>query len=343
MQTEATVPVQDRGSPAIHAVNADSEVNHTDVKVGDGRCEGYFAGACLAFGFSSIASEDSNLGWPSNFYFSGGLSLAFSLVWCLFADNEPATSRWASQEEKDYIMACKRDEGFRGKIPWRAMVSSGPVYAIAIAQIAADWIIFLSLTVTPSFFIDVMHMSRGHADLVSGAPYTVVLLSCALFGRGVDMLRQRRWLSTAGARRLAQGIASLGPAACCLLLSRLSASQGGLAVALYFVLVVTQSCITVGLMANISDLAPQLAGATMTVSQTLAAWTAFVVPVLVNYLTLHKTQEQWNTVLYITAGVQVACYFGFCMLCSGELQPWAKSEEATPLEEYQPLWTYDSS
>ncbi|KAL8573753.1 hypothetical protein ACOMHN_019027 [Nucella lapillus] len=39
MQTEATVPVQDRGSPAIHAVNADSEVNHTDVKVGDGRCE----------------------------------------------------------------------------------------------------------------------------------------------------------------------------------------------------------------------------------------------------------------------------------------------------------------
>ena len=45
------------------------------------------------------------------------------------------------------------------------------------------------------------------------------------------------------------------------------------------------------------------------------------------HVLIQETKEQWNIVFYVTAGVQVICFVGYCTLSSGELQPWAKMGE----------------
>ncbi|XP_076461487.1 putative transporter slc-17.2 [Babylonia areolata] len=289
----------------------------------------FYAGAFLGFVFPALVCDSPVLGWPYIFYVSGGLSLLFVAVWLAFADNSPESSRWASQEEKNFIMACKQDDMGKGKIPWAAMARSGPLYAVAIGQTSGDVVIYLSITVAPAFFTDVLHTSRGYADFVCGIPFILTVPWTILFGRSLDVLRQRDLISTGGARRLAQGIANLGPAICYLLLTLMpspSSHVGGVVV-VYLLSLMALSCVTSGWMANMSDLAPKFVGAVCTMSQSLALWTAFVVPVFVDNLTVHKTREQWNMVFYIIAGLQVVCFVGYYILSSGEIQPWANVQE----------------
>ncbi|XP_076461486.1 vesicular glutamate transporter 1-like [Babylonia areolata] len=317
---------------------------------------GFYAGAFLGFVFPALVCDSPVLGWPYIFYVSGGLSLLFVAVWLAFADNSPESSRWASQEEKNFIMACKQDDMGKGKvrwshttsgpvwtrvavlqIPWTAMARSGPLYAVAIAQTSGDVVIYLSFTVAPAFFTDVLHTSRGYADFVCGIPFILTVPWTILFGRSLDVLRQRDLISTSGARRLAQGIGNLGPAICYLLLTLMPSpsSHVGGAVVVYLLSLMAMSCVTSGWIANMSDLAPKFVGAVCTMSQSLALWTAFVVPVFVDNLTVHKTREQWNIVFYIIAGLQVVCFVGYYILSSGEIQPWANvREKSRPVTEY---------
>ncbi|XP_076461661.1 sialin-like [Babylonia areolata] len=251
-----------------------------------------------------------------------GLSLVLSAVWFLLVTDDPAVSRWMGQEEKNYIMACKQHEIDPGKVPWSAMLRSGPIYAVVLAQLSEEWLLFLSVTVGPAFFTDVMQLTAG----------------------------QRGILTTVRIRRLAQGVGkhraqhtalgnadtNLVPALCCLLMALLSPEDRVATVAAFAVGVVTYTCCTSGLMANMSDLAPQQTGAVLALCQALSVWVSFFVPVFVDYLTVHKTKEEWNTVFYITAALQLLGFVGFYTLSSGEIQPWAQAEESRPLRPLEP-------
>jgi len=45
----------------------------------------------------------ANYGWPSVFYWSGGLSLAVGLLIMFMGADSPANHRWISEAEKDFI------------------------------------------------------------------------------------------------------------------------------------------------------------------------------------------------------------------------------------------------
>ena len=64
------------------------------------------------------------------------------------------------------------------------------------------------------------------------------------------------------------------------------------AIALYCMCIMSATAVTSGWMANVMDLAPQLSGVVLTVSQTLGIWTFFFVPIFVSYVTANVSARE---------------------------------------------------
>ncbi|KAK7489523.1 hypothetical protein BaRGS_00019157 [Batillaria attramentaria] len=254
---------------------------------------------------------------------TGLMTLAFCVTWTVFSSDSPDTARWAAARETDYLksrLLCSHPDH---KISWKDMFRSCPVYAIGMAQIANDWLSFLFMTVFPTFLTEVVQLSYRQTELVCGLPYIAVIPLSAMYGRFSDWLREKEVMSTLNVRRMAQFFATILPAACCILLVVLPLEQAAVVVLVYSVNVASSTAASSGYFANLEDLAPGNSGAIMAASQTLALWTSFVGPIVVDNITVHRTRREWNIILYLTASLQCASFVGYSILASTDAQPWA--------------------
>lgn len=102
---------------------------------------GCYVGSVIALSTCGLIAD--NLGWEWIFYISGIVGLAWWVCWVsLVRATPPETDPWISDEEKSYILAClKRDDRMvkASNVPWGAIFSSIPVYAIVIAHFTKGW------------------------------------------------------------------------------------------------------------------------------------------------------------------------------------------------------------
>ena len=78
------------------------------------------------------------LGWESVFYLHGGLSVGWCFLWIICVSDTPEAHPFISAEEKNFILlSTGKGQGQKSKpppVPWGKIFSSGPVWAIVIAQ-----------------------------------------------------------------------------------------------------------------------------------------------------------------------------------------------------------------
>jgi ACS family sodium-dependent inorganic phosphate cotransporter len=93
------------------------------------------------------------LGWPSIFYFFGGVGLVWFVIWWIFVAESPAEDPRILKEELEYIRNSLRNVDAKGKIrhPWKRIFTSMPVLAIVVAQLTYDWGFYILLTELPKF------------------------------------------------------------------------------------------------------------------------------------------------------------------------------------------------
>jgi ACS family sodium-dependent inorganic phosphate cotransporter len=86
------------------------------------------------------------LGWPSIFYFFGGVGLVWFVIWWIFVAESPAEDPRILKEELEYIRNSLRNVDAKRNIrhPWKRIFTSMPVLAIVVAQLTYDWGILLS-------------------------------------------------------------------------------------------------------------------------------------------------------------------------------------------------------
>uniref|UniRef100_A0A6M2DZ02 Putative inorganic phosphate cotransporter rhagoletis zephyria n=1 Tax=Xenopsylla cheopis TaxID=163159 RepID=A0A6M2DZ02_XENCH len=77
-------------------------------------------GTVLAMPLSGLLAS-SSMGWPSIFYFIGGIGIVWSVLWFFLGSNSPAACSRISEEEKAYIQnslgqSLKNDEVISYKI-----------------------------------------------------------------------------------------------------------------------------------------------------------------------------------------------------------------------------------
>jgi len=96
-------------------------------------------------------------GWPSIFYASGAVTALWAAAWWMLVYDSPAEHPRICPEERAALEEAVRTELSAGPktrlpTPWRAILTSVPVWMNIVAQWGGIWGLFTLLTQAPTYF-----------------------------------------------------------------------------------------------------------------------------------------------------------------------------------------------
>lgn len=273
-------------------------------------------------------------GWPSIYYVLGLVALGWTALWFFMTADTPSKSRFISREERFYIedslkeIMSKDSDNKKRRVPWGAILTSVPVWALFIGHFAGDWGAYMMMTSLPLYMNDILGFDLTSLGFLSSIPYIAYFIFINLGGLVADKLRNAGVLSTIWTRRLAMIIA-LGSQALFLIASGYCSCGQETLVIVFLTLGIGMSGIQyAGFVVNYLDIAPTFAGPILGIGNTLSCIGGILCPLLVGKLTPHGTKEEWQVVFWITGAILVGGAIIFSIFAKGEVLPWAKAEGA---------------
>ncbi|XP_076014875.1 sialin [Genypterus blacodes] len=262
--------------------------------------------------------------WTYVFYVFGAVGLVWFLLWACLVSNTPSVHPRISEREKLYITSSLRNElsSSVDHIPWAAILTSGPLWAIVVAHFSYNWTFYTLLTLLPTYMNNILGFSIQQNGYLSALPYIGCGLVGLLGGQLADFLRETCHYRTVTVRKAFTLIGMIGPAVflvavgytgCNYTLAvtflTISSSLGGLSGS--------------GFNINHLDIAPSYAGILLGITNTFATIPGMVGPVIARALTTNNTIAEWQVVFYIAAGINVFGALVYSVLGRGTVQPWA--------------------
>jgi len=284
-------------------------------------------GTILSMPLSGVMSKYGfDGGWASVFYCFGAVGLLWFFVWQLAIHGSPSEHPTITPEEKDYIeeSIAKLPQAKKGKVPWKSIFMSGPVWAIITANFTADWGMYTILICLPKYFIEVMHFDLAKTGFLAALPYVVKAFVGPAGGVLVDWLIKNK-MTVKNTRRCVFTVGCT--TASIFILITGYATNPAVAVAFLTIGVGITGLNASGYAVNILDIAPQYAGVIMGVTNVFGASPGFISPQIVGIVTPNKTAGEWRIVFWITAIVYIIGIVIFGLLVSGDLQPWADTSK----------------
>jgi ACS family sodium-dependent inorganic phosphate cotransporter len=113
---------------------------------------GTFIGMVIAMSTCGILAQV--YGWESVFYVYGVIGCLWYLLWLAIVRASPEHDRFISDEERRYIEASLAQSNHSKSvkhIPYKAIFTSLPVWAIAASHFAENWGVYTMLTQLPLF------------------------------------------------------------------------------------------------------------------------------------------------------------------------------------------------
>uniref|UniRef100_A0A3P8RQ50 Sialin n=1 Tax=Amphiprion percula TaxID=161767 RepID=A0A3P8RQ50_AMPPE len=238
------------------------------------------------------------LDWTYVFYIFGAVGLVWFILWSFLVFNSPNTHPRISERERLYITNSLKNElsTSAGYIPWGSIVTSMPLWAIVVAHFSYNWTFYTLLTLLPTYMNDILGFS---------------IKQNGLLGQVADYLRESCLYPTILVRKVFSIIGMIGPAAFLV--------AAGYTGCNYILAVMSAS----GFNINHLDIAPSYAGILLGVTNTFATIPGMVGPVIARDLTKHNTIEEWQTVFYIAAAINLFGALFFNAFGKGTVQPWA--------------------
>lgn len=258
-------------------------------------------------------------GWASVFYGFAALGFVWCAIWPFFSPQK----QLANVDPQIVAEIQEKKKSKRtSKIPYREFMKSSAVWAVVTAHFCHNWGYYTLLAWLPSYFESVLKLNLTGAARVSLVPYLAMAFMIPIVGGVADGLQKR--YSTTNTRKIAQGVAFLGPAACMLLCGFLSP----LAISYKTLLIVTLSLAFAlstfsrgGLYCNHQDLSPKYAAALLGISNTAGALPGIFGVWLTGKL-FDITGGNWGISLFVPIAIaQAIGFIVFSIYGSGE-QIW---------------------
>ena len=310
-------------------------------------------------------------GWQSVFYVFAAMGFAWCLAWPAAQPHAsaavalprpgPTVAQAAAAEAAAWIAAWRLRSGVAATPaaarqkqpgpPWSKFLASPAVWAVVVTHFCFNYGYYTLLAWLPSYFEGALAMDLGLSSALSLLPYVAMVAMTPVVGPVADAL-VTAGRSVTFVRKLAQGIAFVGPAACMLALALLTpASPSGtgaasalagwvphallgsstpppvpLVVGLMSVAFALSAWSRAGLYCNHQDLSPKYASLLLGVSNTAGALPG-VLGVWAAGVLLDATQS-WSLALFLpTAIAQLVGAAVFTLAGSGENQGWDDHEE----------------
>ncbi|XP_046330784.1 sialin-like isoform X2 [Haliotis rufescens] len=266
-------------------------------------------------------------GWASIFYVIGSLGLLWCVIWTIFAHDQPDSTPGISDLERKYISKSLEESKKQPKArttPWRAIFSSGPVWAIIIAHTCGNYGIYMLLTQIPTYMKEVLKFDIKQNGVYSMLPYLCFWACISISGLLADFLILRKILSVTWTRKVLSLIGMLGPAVSLIGVAHMDCTQHVGAVILLCGAVGLCGFHFSGYFINHGDIAPNYAGTLFGITNTAATVPGILAPYIVGAITPNKSQEEWQTAFYICAGVYIFGALVYLVFGSGKIRHWAK-------------------
>lgn len=279
----------------------------------------------------------ASVGWESVFYVTGGISLVWSIAWFFVVFDSPAQHPRISVEERRFIEESigTTSSSKHLAVPWRAMLTSTPVWAIIITHGCSVFGYFTVVNQLPTYMKYILNFDIKQNGLLSSLPYLGKYLFAILTSAIADYLRRTKRLSVTGIRKLFTAFAVMSPGLLMIMQANFGCDRVT-SVVIFTVALTINGAVTAGYLGNGLDIAPNFSGTIFGMANTLSSLGGYLSALMVGILTFeNQTFPQWRIVFWILFATYLGGGLVFSIFGSGELQSWnnpEKNESATNKE-----------
>lgn len=262
-------------------------------------------------------------GWVYVFYAHGLAGVIWFCFWAFLAYERPCLHPTISIDERKLIETRQGEVALiyeHGKVPWGAIFTSLPVYALIICNFARSFVFYMLLTNQPMYFY-VLRFTIAETGVYSSLPYAVMALFCIFSGMLADFMMSKPWLSHTFVRKM---FTSVGYGAEAAFFFALALIEDRYMAVVFLTLGVGLSGIAIaGWQINHLDLAPRYAGILVAITMTFGTLAGVFNPLIVAAMTHDKTLTGWHNVFWLTGCIIAGAAIFYLVFGSGDRQSWA--------------------
>lgn len=263
-------------------------------------------------------------GWRPVFYTTGSIGMVWCVMWYLLAFNTPDKHPRISCNEYNYIernIDHSIRDGHGMRVPWTSIFKSLPAWSIGVTTFGRIWVHYTFIMSGPMYMKNILGFDIQTNGVMSGTPFLCSYLSSVVFCYIADYLVKRDHMSLTNVRKVFTAMSQIIPGI--LALSIGYSSNITIILVIWFSAVTLITASYAGAMANIVDIAPNLAGPVLAFAQTIHMTASFVNPVINGMIVtdVHSI-SQWQYVFITTSIIACVTYVMYQIYGTAEVQSW---------------------
>lgn len=283
-------------------------------------------GTVLAIPLTGLLIEIS--GWPSVFYWFGGVGCVWCLVFFLYARNSPSEFKGLSKAEKEYILKNRTLPDKMPPIPWKKFATCAPLWATLAGHVSFNWGFYVLFTCLPKYLKEVLGFDMKHNAIFSALPYLIMWISINFATNIADQLIINSTISKTNVRKIFQSLSEFPPAILMGLIPFFGC-QSHAVITVICLCCMFKGCMFAAVNVNHADLAPAYTGLLFGITNMMANIPGFLAPEMVGAFTVEESSiETWSRVWYTSAAIYFVGAIIYIFFASAELQPWAAVSES---------------
>ncbi|XP_063243204.1 sialin isoform X2 [Bacillus rossius redtenbacheri] len=275
----------------------------------------------------------AHFGWRVVFYTTGSIGMVWCVLWWLLAFDTPSKHPRIADTELRYIQTNVGNTvvGPKGMaVPWRHILTSLPAWAIAVTTFGRIWVHYTFIIPGPMYMRTVLGFNIQMNGVLSGVPFLCSYLASVLFCYLADVLVNHQLLSLTNVRKLFTASSQVIPGLLVLAIGYFGCNIELVLVA-WFLAIILITASYAGAMANIVDIAPNLAGPVLAFAQTIHMSASFLSPLAAGFILQdQQTLEQWRYVFWVAAAVACVTYLAYQVFGTADIQPWNYPDQKMP-------------
>uniref|UniRef100_A0A1B0GEM0 Major facilitator superfamily (MFS) profile domain-containing protein n=2 Tax=Glossina morsitans morsitans TaxID=37546 RepID=A0A1B0GEM0_GLOMM len=265
-----------------------------------------------------------NFSWRYAFFTTGSLGMLWCFLWYMLAYNTPHEHPRITDEELEYIemnIGVEVKETVGTKVPWKCIFTSLPVWAIGITTFGRIWIHYVFIVYGPSFMTNILKFPLQTNGFLSGMPFICSYLSSVVFCCIADKMVLKEVMSLTNIRKLFTAFSQIIPGI--LIFSIGYINNIVVLLIIWFIAVTYITASYAGAMANIVDIAPNLAGQVLAFCQTIHMPASFLSPLAGGFIvTSEGSIEEWRILFGTSSVISIVTYSIYQIYGTATIQKW---------------------
>ncbi|CAB3405764.1 unnamed protein product [Caenorhabditis bovis] len=282
----------------------------------------------------------SSYGWESVFYFIGGISIIWSVIWTATSSNQPSKCKTMNKIERQYLEAnvirrsnkTQKDQN----VPYGKILRSPAFWAQLQCQFVINSVVTLFQIYLPSYFKDVLHLGVIANGTYTSVPNIVNFAIKIVWSILIDRAKEKKKINPTVAVKLSQSVANFGAATALICIAFfVDCTNPTLAFIIFCFMYGCMGTFVSGFYTSLLSLAPRYTATMSSISVFCAMMGRLLTPAIVGLIKKEGNLAEWQMLFLLSAFANVMCGVIFLIFGSGELQDWGKEDEEKEMQKIE--------